>query len=459
MTVRLLPLRRLIAALFGTLKLTQMYGRRHDTTAEALRNLAECLKAAMEEGEVRISVRGKRLQVNNHPMRARECGTLALGFLVAEWSKRGIEMVRFRESAGIADLEVFAATFLDLDVTRPEPAERLITALAAGGCHGIAVERSMEEAREPILMEEQRESAMRTYLRGLKAFKEVLRCGGIHDRVRQRAARRAVQGIVDSFLEDESAVLALAQIRSYDLKLFHHSLNVCVYALLIGHRLDMSRRQLGELGLAALFHDLGKTVARADETPEAARLAHPGRGARLLLVEGTSHEGMLKAAIAAYEHHVHYDGRGGYPAVDHSPHLVSRIVAIADAFESLATSHAPGPGATPWKALRLLQERAGTQFDPVLLRLFANALGVYPVGSVVELTSGEVAIVAEGPAQEDRLDCPRVRIVDTAEGELEAGVLVDLTDCHETGVPLRQILRTLPAEEIFSDAGEHAAAL
>jgi len=447
--------RRLVAALFGTLKLMQMYGRRHAATATAVGNLAEAVRAAAEEGETCVAARGRRLQVNGRTMRARECGSLALGYLAGEWAKRGILQVRFRPEAETTDFDLFVACFLEIDVTRPEPAERLASAMAAGKARGIIIERLAPEDREPVLLEERRETVMRAYLRGLRAFRDVLRCEGLRDRAKLRRARRAVQGVVDSFLEDESAVLALAQIRSYDVKLFHHSLNVCVYALLIGQRLGMTRRQLAELGLAALFHDLGRT-APGDGTEEEEERIHPSRGARMLLEEGTSHEGMLKAAIAAYEHHTGYDRRG-YPPIPHEPHLVSRIVAIADRYDAL-TSGAGGAAAlgAP-EALDHLAARSGTAFDPLLVKVFANALGVYPVGSLVELTTGEYAIVDAPPAAAGALDCPRVRILRRREGALEQEAVVDLAAVAGEARP--RVARALHPDRVFADLREHVASI
>ncbi|MHC4576687.1 MAG: HD-GYP domain-containing protein [Planctomycetota bacterium] len=456
------PQRRLVAALFGTLKLTQMYGRGHNATADALRSLAGAVaNAAGQEGEVAVSVRGKRLQVNGRTMRASECGALALSFLAEEWIKRGIEHVRFRPTVEAEDLGVFTASFLELDLSLPNPVERLVSACATGGCKGISVERRTEESREPVMLEERREHVMRTYLQGLRAFKEVLRCDSLPDHSKLRRARRAVQGVVDAFLGDETAVLALAQIRGHDVKLFHHSLNVCIYALLIGQRLGMTRRQLGELGLAALFHDFGKTAAAsAEETSKRAPATEPrehtSRGARLLLQEARAHEGMLKAAIAAYEHHVHYD-RTGFPVVDYDPHLVSRIVAVADCYEVLTSACGYREVSyAPYDALFLMQAKAGTLFDPLLLKVFVNAIGVYPVGSLVELTTGEFAIIAEGPADPSYLDQPRVRIVKTGGGTLPPEQVIDLAehDGHH-----RAIARAVPSHEVFESVGQYVSAI
>jgi HD-GYP domain-containing protein (c-di-GMP phosphodiesterase class II) len=448
------PHRRLVAALFGTLKLVQMYGRGHDASGDALRNLADAVvEAAGKEGEVVISVRGRRLQVNGRPMRTAECGTLALTFLSAEWIKRGIEHVRIRPSVEAEDLAVFAGAFLELDLSQPDPVERLVAVCAHEGAKGITIERRSEETRDPVLLEERRDIAMHTYLRGLRAFKEVLSGDGMQDRTKIRRARRAVQALVDTFLEDETAVLALAQIRGHDVKLFHHSLNVCIQALLIGQRLGMTRRQLGELGLAALFHDLGKTVVPPDPR------MHPSRGARLLLQEATAHEGMLKAAVAAYEHHVHYDG-SGFPDVGYTPHLASRIVAIADCYETLTSSNTYADiRHTPYDALFLMQSKAGTLFDPLLFKVFVNAVGIYPVGSLVKLTSGEYAIVAEGPADATFLDQPKVRVVKTGEGDLQPSDVVDLAERSDDESTSRRIAGAIAPHEVFDNVGEYVSAI
>jgi HD-GYP domain-containing protein (c-di-GMP phosphodiesterase class II) len=455
----------LVAALFGTLKLVQMYGRGHDATGDALRNLTDAVvEAAGGPGEVVISVRGRRLQVNGRPMRTAECGTLALTFLAAEWIKRGIEHVRLRPSVEAEDLAVFAGSFLELDLSEPDPVDRLVSACAQGGAKGITIERRTDEPRDPVLLEERRETAMHAYLRGLRAFKEVLRGDSMQDRTKLRRARRAVQALVDTFLEDETAVLALAQIRSHDVKLFHHSLNVCIQALLIGQRLGMTRRQLGELGLAALFHDLGKTAAgpatdgNEPATPPDLRM-HPSHGARLLLQQATVHEGMLKAAVAAYEHHVHYDG-SGFPDVGYSPHLVSRIVAIADCYETLTSPHThAGRLHTPYDALFLMQSKAGTLFDPLIFKVFVNAVGIYPVGSLVKLTSGEYGIVAEGPADPTFLDQPRVRIVKTAEGTLEPSEVIDLAEQSDDDASSRAIAGAAAPHEVFENVAEYVSAI
>lgn len=453
--------RRFVASLFGTLKLMQMYGSHHDATREATQNLAETVNEASGAGEETVlALRGMRLQVNGRTMRASECGNLALSYLAEEFGRRQIAALHVRVDAGPAELAVFIREFLEVGADEDEPADVLTARLFSLGVQGIGIERREEDNEEPVPPEERRDTTMRAYLQGLRAFKEVLREDGYPDRTKVRRARRAVQGLVDRFLEDEAAVLTLAQIRGFDVKLFHHCMNVSLYALAIGQRIGLTRKQLGELGLAALFHDLGKTVPpgrKPDESDQAAAkrevLDHPTRGARMLLAESGNHAGMLKASIVAYEQHAHFD-LSGHPTLTHDLHLFSRIVTIADCFDALTAQRSPGePGHSAYDAFRMMQARAGTIFDPVLLKVFMNCLGIYPVGSVVVLTTGEIALVVGGPTKPDHIDKPRVRVVDTAKGVLEKDAELDLGKC-ETG-----IRDTLEAAEVFTSIGDLVAAI
>jgi HD-GYP domain-containing protein (c-di-GMP phosphodiesterase class II) len=341
-----------------------------------------------------------------------------------------------------------------------DPAGRLAADLVAAGVSTITILPRQEGPTEALPLTDQRESTMHAYARGLRAFKDVLRQDGVGDLRKIRRARRAVQGLVDSFLENEATVLALARVHGHDVKLFHHSLNVCVYSLSIGQRLSMSRRQLGELGLAALFHDIGKTEpvpaaeGESEEEAEERRLAQsPACGARLLLDSGTGHEAMLKAAVVAFEQRMHFDG-------GEAPHLFSRIITIADCYEALTCRRRPkDPEHSTYDAFQLMQAKAGTIFDPLLLKVLMGGLGVHPVGTVVELTTGEIAVVTGGPSKADHLDRPRVKILRQRAGALKRHEVADLAEFGLEGEFLRSIRRTLAPEQVFPSISDLVAAV
>jgi hypothetical protein len=384
-------------------------------------------------------------------MRTSECGALALGFLVEEWSRCGIASVRLRTDTGPEELATFIEILLDLEPRERDPGEQLAAELVEAGVRGVVVEPMRERVSRPPLVEQRRDETMRSYLQGLRAFREVLRHDGFPDRTKIRRARRAVQGLVDRFTEDEAVVLTLAQIRGHDPRLFHHCLNVSVYAVAIGQRLGLGRRQLGDLGLAALFHDVGKTV----ELDEDSRLRSSARGARMLLEESAFHEGMLKAAIVAYEQSADYDP-SGRTDVDHELHLFSRIIAIADCFECLTTQpRGAKPPCTAHEAFCLMQTRAGAVFDPLLLKVFVNALGIYPAGTLVELSTGEIGIVQESPSEPAAFDRPLVRILRREGVAVDDGNILDLADPEQSA----GIVRAVPAHEVFASVDELLAAV
>jgi HD-GYP domain-containing protein (c-di-GMP phosphodiesterase class II) len=451
-----------VATLFGTLKLAEMYGVRHDAARRALENLSWTVReVAGGAGEVFVSLRGQRLQVNEKTMRASQCGALAVSYLTEQWSRRNLATVRIRADVEPDHLAGFTEIFHGLsDSTQTDPVGRLTAELLAAGITSITVEPREESHHESLILADHRQDSMRAYIRGLSAFKEVLRQDGFGDRRNIRRARRAVQGLVDSFLENEATVLTLAQIHGHDVKLFHHCLGVCIYSIAMGQRLGMSRRQLGELGLAALFHDLGKTAepeaAEEEESESAAELAlqeTPARGARMLLDEGPGHEGMLKAAVVAYEQRMHFEGGD-------DPHLFSRIITIADCYEALTCRREAGdPHCSTYAAFRLMQAKSGTIFDPLLLKVFTQALGIYPIGSVVELASGEIAVVTDAPSDAAQIDLPRVRILKSAGHGLQRGDVVDLSADNEDGESPRSIRRTLPPESVFTSLSDLVAAV
>jgi HD-GYP domain-containing protein (c-di-GMP phosphodiesterase class II) len=145
----------------------------------------------------------------------------------------------------------------------------------------------------------------------------------------------------------------------------------------------------------------------------------------------------------SFEHHLNLDG-SGYPSVDYprGVSLSGRIVAIADCYDALTSARVYRRIAdTPDATLRYILEKSGTIYDPILAKLFVNALGVYPVGTLCQLSSGELGVVMRSNPDPEQWERPQVKVIATPDGGAVDGAEIDLSD-PDAG---RSIARTLDA--------------
>ena len=253
-----------------------------------------------------------------------------------------------------------------------------------------------------------------------------------------RQLRHVTQAAVDQILNDPPSLVALTTIRDFDHYLIYHSTNVAILSVVLGQRLGLSKSRLGELCLAAFLHDSGKLAVQpgvlhkpgvldAHEWTEMRR--HPSLAASALLGDTKLTSSSMRAVVVAFEHHLHYD-MSGYPKtkLKHSVSLFGNIVSIADVYDAMTTSRAyRSRNFTPHETIGFIVKKAGTLFDPMLVKLFVEIMGLYPDGTVVELTTGEIAVVCEPPAVGLPLDRPKVRVLHGG----EVGAVLDLN--HREG--------------------------
>jgi hypothetical protein len=146
----------------------------------------------------------------------------------------------------------------------------------------------------------------------------------------------------------------------------------------------------------------------------------------------------------------------GYPKVREKRvlNLHTRILQIADAYNAMTSGRVYMKEAiTPYEVLRKMWRLAGKSFDPVLLKLFVNTLGVYPVGSLVLLDTQEVAVVYQ--ANPEDIYRPKVKIIADRNGRRSAPALADLSLFAESGKYSKSIVRILDAEKYGVDAGSY----
>ena len=205
------------------------------------------------------------------------------------------------------------------------------------------------------------------------------------------------------------------------------------------------------LGLGALFHDLGKVDVPIDLIRKTTKFTedeyetvknHALYSVLRILKLNADHALKSKLLVSPYEHHLGID-LAGYPrAARNTPlTLFGRIVAICDHYDALTSSRSYRPvPISPEQALDIMLRVSGTVLDPLILKVFINMIGIYPVGTLLLLDTREVAIVTETPpgAEDAR---PLCYLLEFADNEVNRGELIDLADKGEDGRYVRSILR------------------
>jgi HD-GYP domain-containing protein (c-di-GMP phosphodiesterase class II) len=215
-------------------------------------------------------------------------------------------------------------------------------------------------------------------------------------------AKHAVAECVDSILHSPDALLWLSQLKTKDEQTAQHSLNVSILSIVLGRHINLSAEDLNKVGLCGMMHDVGKLLippeilhktTPLDEEEVRTMKTHTRLGYNLLK---SSDNMSSSAAIVALTHHEQLDGKG-YPRRMNETGIshFTKIVSIANAYDAMTSDRGYQKGKTHLEATHILTNLAGTHFDSALVVKFIESIGVYPPGSLVELTNGSIALVIE----------------------------------------------------------------
>lgn len=248
------------------------------------------------------------------------------------------------------------------------------------------------------------------------------------------ALKFSLASIVEGLAVRHQEFMKLATLKRYDEGTSVHLLNVSILSMHLSSKLGFSRNDVLDLGIAALYHDIGKIfvsrkIIRKHEQLTSSEFSvmksHPVRGAELLLnyVESLG----ILPVVVAFEHHMKYNG-SGYPSVTYprKPHLASMIVTLCDVYDALSQRRGYKADYAPDFICKIMFSEKGTTFEPGLLERFFRVMGVWPVGSIVALSDKRVAVVEE--ENEEDMYAPKVSII----SETGRGEYIDLMQTTKT---------------------------
>jgi putative nucleotidyltransferase with HDIG domain len=212
------------------------------------------------------------------------------------------------------------------------------------------------------------------------------------------------KSIIDTILTEikmnRDILTVLTDVYAYDSYIFHHSFNVTLYTLSIGVELKLTQKQLEQLGLGAILHDIGKMLVSEEILLKPGKLTanefaeiqkHTEYGFNILRQLQTV---SLLVAHCAYQHHERLDG-SGYPRgiIGNEIHPYAKIIAVADVFDAMTTNRVYKKAMLPHQALEILFAGAGTLFEKDVVEAFRRSIAIYPTGMIVDLDDGKKGIV------------------------------------------------------------------
>lgn len=269
-----------------------------------------------------------------------------------------------------------------------------------------------------------------------------------------KQAMTLVKEISSSVARNPGALISLARLKNKDDYTYMHSVAVCALMISLARQLGLGSEEVHELGLAGLLHDIGKMEISLDIINKPGRLTdeefaaiktHPRAGHNLLLEGNGVGEIALEVCL---HHHEKMDGTG-YPnkLSGEQISLYAKMGAVCDVYDAVTSNRPYRNGWDPAEALRKMAEWTNGHFDPVIFQAFVKSLGIYPIGSLVKLESGRLAVVVE--QNQASLLKPKVKVFFSTKSNLR--IVPEVINLSQAGMRDKIVAIEDPTQWKFPD--------
>lgn len=448
--------RKFLSIFFATVKVAAMYEANNNRYIDQASRLRESLTIIFsKEEDFTLSTQEGHFFLSDVRLRSDRDLDAAMTYFLERWPAMGISGFSFVKALDPRELDkfIFLLSGFEAGDNPQENFQILRDRMNQLKIERIAPVRHGSTSEAELTFDEKKEStkasAKKTFFSAIGAVQDTVNQARNTNTINIAKTKRVVQELINRVMEDESAIMELTTLRNFDDYTYVHSVNVCVLSLVLGFHLGLDRKTLSNLGVGALLHDIGKTKLPLelvnkpdvfDDYDWQQMRKHPVYGVKALLKTRVTDDTTARAASTIFEHHLLVDG-SGYPELlnKRKPSLFARIVAIADSYNAMTSGRVYHKNRhLPDEAITSMVNRIDKSFDPLLLKVFINTMGIFPVGTVVMLSTKEVGIVARNNPKD--LEKPQVKVIANQEGVFEINEVKVIDLSKESGIKVEKII-------------------
>lgn len=429
-------------------QISHHYGRDHRITEDAIDDLFEVLDTVLiDRDNIVIGIIGDEIVFEKEPLLK---SSKTRSAFIQQMKELGIEKIRF--SLGVRRFEI--SEFINIlggHVTFSGIIDDIQTYFLSKNIKHIQLERLniTENIDDFNDLDHFTQTCFTEGLQFLQDTSEDLS----HDKsIKSNNLRKISSNLVKSILFNENLLLLLASIKINQEDLLMHNLNVCIFTLMQAEMLGMKKKLLVQIGEAALLHNLGDIIesnrvekdANSFLNNDDIRSFRADKGAKVLLETKGIH---ILTPIVSFEHNIKYDQTGiSWKLFGEDLNLISMMIAISKYYDNSRRKSPLDESSRPEYVYEDMMNRSGKDFHPELLKNFFTGLGVYPAGTLVELTNHEIGLVIQRSIM--NIKRPKVKILYDKDGnKYEYSNLINLQEKNVKGEYRLSILRSVFPEK------------
>ena len=379
----------------------RLYGMGHSILKKALEKAFNSIQDALiDRAEFTIGIIGDEIAFEKEILFSlSKLAEVGVGYI----KERGIERITFNRGIEFAELEKFVSLLsMPKEDIQGQPQDYLFSM----GVNNISIGKIGVGLGKPVQEED-------SFIDIASPLARIFN----HEAVDGIALKSSINNIINNLGGQYQQLLKLNTLKRYDLGTFTHIINTSVLSMYFSSKIGFPKDSILEIGLAALFHDIGKLYISRKIIRKPGQLSefefsqiesHTVLGSALLL-QYVDTLGIMPVVVS-FEHHLKYD-LSGYPKLSfpRRPNIVSQIVSVCDVYDALSARRSYKSDYPPDAIYNLMMRGKGTTYNPFLIDRFFQIVGVWPIGSIVALSDRRVAVVSE--ENQDDIFAPIVKVI------------------------------------------------